>query len=150
VGTVADPLELVDTFPREGKGPGRGMPCDYCEFVSLCWPSTGPDDPRSPQSITVQEDALALGALAQEYLEAAATESKGKQQKYDAQAFLKGMDGEYPGPDGNTYKITTQKGRSKEVPDCDAMQVKLMQLGEAIPMKWAKTASFPRITRKKA
>lgn len=150
IGTVDNPLALVDTFPREGKGPGRGMPCDYCEFLSLCWPTTGPDDPRTPQSTTVEGDAEALGALAMEYLEAAAEESKGKQRKYDSQAFLKGMDGEYPGPDGNTYKVTTVGGRSKEVPDCDAMQVKLIQLGETVPMKWTKTASFPKITRKKA
>lgn len=146
---VASPDELVEGFPREGKGPGRGAPCSWCEFVSLCWPSTGPDDPRSPQSITVEGDDLALGALAQEYLEAQAEERKGADRKKDSQVFLKGMDGDYPAPDGNQYRITTVGGRSKQVPDCDAMQVRLEELGEPVPLRWSQSASYPRITRLK-
>lgn len=150
VGVAGDALTLVETFPREGAGPGRGMPCDYCEFVSLCWPSiSDPDDPRSPQSLTVEGDDLALGALAMEYLDAAQEERKGAQRKKDAQAFLKGQDGEYPGPDGNTYRISTVGGRSQQVPDCTAMEERLTELGEAVPLRWSQTTSYPRITRLK-
>ena len=47
-----DPLDVVALYPREGAGPGRGMPCNYCPFVSMCWPEPTSDD-GTPQSATI-------------------------------------------------------------------------------------------------
>jgi hypothetical protein len=99
--------------------------------------------------LTVEGDDLALGALAMEYLEASAEEKKAGQRRQDAQAFLKGQDGTYPGPDGGTFKVTTVGGRSKQVPDCTAMEERLTELGEPVPLRWSQTTSYPRITRLK-
>lgn len=146
---VGEPLDIVDTFEREGRGPGS-FPCDWCGFRSLCWPVVPEGSDMTPQSMTASGDDHAIGAFALEYMEAAADESKAKARKQDAAAFLRGLDGEYPGPDGNTYKITMVGGNPKDaVPDCAAMQEALDELGMQVPMKsGGVTPRYPRINRK--
>ena len=144
----ADPLALAEMYPREGRGPGRGMPCDWCEFLSICWPSPSVEG-GTPQSETVRGDAEAIGQYAQEYLEAQQEESKAKARKADAGAFLKGVDGEYPGPDGNTYTVRTIGERPSQVPDCESMKRRLEELGEQVPTKWTSRAAYQRIGRRK-
>lgn len=148
VGTV-EPEDLVDTFPREGKGPGRGMPCDWCPFITKCWPSADPDGPMSPQSMTAAGDVEAVGAYAEEYLQASAEASKAEYRKKDAQAFIKGLDGTYPSPDGGEIKITTVGGKPSQVPDCSAMQATLEELGLEVPTKWTARSSYPKVSRLK-
>lgn len=148
LGTVA-PEVLVDDFPREGKGPGRGMPCDWCPFITECWPSVDGSGDGSPQSATIAEDAAAIGVYASEYMEASAAEGKWKRAKYDSQAFLKGLDGEYPLPDGGTVRITTVGGKPKQVPDCEEMQATLEGMGLEVPMKWSATAKYPKVSKLK-
>jgi len=145
---TVDPLAVVDNFPREGRGPGSGMPCDWCEFLDLCWP-TPTVDGGTPQSETVRDDAEQIGRWAQEYLEAHAEESKASSRKSDAQAFLKGVDGVYPLPDGGSVKITTVGGEPSRVPDCDAMRARLEEAGEEVPMTWRRRSSYPRLSRRK-
>jgi hypothetical protein len=144
----ADPLELVEQFPREGAGPGRGMPCDWCPFVAQCWPEPVADG-GSPQAATIVGDPEAVGRYAAEYLEASAAARKTDGIKRDLQAFLKGVEGEFPGPDGGTYKVAMVGGSAREVPDCDAMQERLTELGEPIPTVWSRRAAYPKVTRKK-
>jgi len=145
----ADPLEIVDLYPREGKGPGRGMPCDYCDFASLCWSEPDPGSPYSPQSDTIREDREALGQVAAEYLEASAESRKWEERRKDAAAFLKGVVGVFPGPDGGNFSITQVGGNEKSAPDCEAMQSTLKGLGLSIPMKEYKTARYARVVKKK-
>ena len=147
VDAGADPLEVVDGFPREGRGPGRGFPCDWCQFASVCWPAPSSDD-GTPQSETVRGDDAEVGRFAAEYMEAAAEARKADARKKDAQAFIKGLDGEFPGPDGGVFKISTVAGRSKRVVDCEAAALRLAELGEEVPMKLQVGASYPRVMRK--
>lgn len=147
--SVGDPLLLVGSFPREGRGPGRGMPCDWCPFMSLCWPEPTKDG-GTPQSETIREDNEEIGAYAAEYLEAAAEASKAERRKYDAQAFLKGITGSFPDPNtGGTINITTAGGSRSQVVDCDAAAARLEELGEEVPKKWTSRASYPKVTRAK-
>jgi hypothetical protein len=143
------PLEVVDQYPREGKGPGMGMPCDWCEFMDLCWPDPSTDD-GTPQSETIREDAEAIGRYAQEYLEAAAASRKADTQKREAQQFLKGLAGDFPLPDGGTVSITQVGGKPKQVVDCDAAAERLKELGEEVPMVWSRRASYPRVSKRAA
>lgn len=144
----ADVESAVEAFPREGRGPGMGMPCDWCEFVSVCWPE--PSVPGgTPQSETVREDAAALGAWAAEYVEASAAARKAEARRKDAQAFLRGVSGEFPGPDGGVFRVAEVGGGERETPDCERMRERLTELGEPIPMSVTRRASYPRVSRKK-
>lgn len=144
--SVGNPLLLVDSFPREGKGPGRGMPCDWCPYLSLCWPEPSVDG-GTPQSESIRRDNEEIGAYAAEYLEAAAESSKAERRKYDAQAFLKGITGIVPSPDGGQIRIAQVGGAPKQVPDCAQMEQDLIDAGLPVPMKWQRAASYPKISR---
>lgn len=148
LGSV-DPEELIQDFPREGAGPGRGMPCDWCPFITECWPVPDPDGGRTPQSESVAHDEAEIGVYAAEYLVASAEESKAGYRKKDAQAFIKGLDGVYPAPDGGEIRITTVGGKPSQTPDCDAMKETLEGLGLEVPLKWTARASYPKVSRVK-
>jgi hypothetical protein len=143
LGVVTDDaLSLVEQFPREGKGPGR-FPCDWCPFVSACWPDAR--DGMSPQSETVVDDPEAVGRWASQYMAAAsAEESAAKRRKSEASAFLRGIGGTFPTPDGARVKVTVVGGSAKRVPDIDAIRE---QWRGDLPMKEQRSASYPRVTR---
>lgn len=140
----ADPLEVVETFPREGNGPGRGFPCDWCPFIEQCWPEAR--DGLSPQAVTVVDDPQEVEDKAGEYMDASQRESAAKKDKYNAQAYLKGIEGTF-----GRYKITTTGGRTgPDEPDTEAMVELLALLGHAIPMRGGVVrSSYPRVTRVK-
>lgn len=136
-----------EDFPREGAGPGRGYPCDWCEWVSACWPDVPPGDKRTPQSMTIDpEDVLAVEALAAEYLDASAEATAAEKRRKDAAVFLRGLSGEF-----GAFKVSTVGGRPKDpVVDTDAAVTMLSDLvGQGgLPMKpGGFTATSVRIAR---
>jgi len=139
-----DPLALVETFEREGNGPGRGFPCDWCPFIAQCWPEEA--DGLSAQAQTVVDNPDEVAAKAAEYMVASRAESEAKKVKYDAQAYLRGIEGVF-----GSYKITTTGGKpSPDEPDPDAMIDLLSMLGQTIPMRSGPVrSSYPRVTKVK-
>lgn len=140
-----------EDFPREGNGPGS-FPCDWCPFMSACWGDGGPSDPdRTVMSESISEDSAQIGAYIADYLAASAEESKAKTAKDQAGGFLKGLVGDYPLPDGSTGRVSLVGGKLKDPePDCEAMQARLLELGEEVPMKFgARTARYTRVIRLK-
>jgi hypothetical protein len=117
-----------EDFPQEGKGPGRGFPCDWCEWVSRCWP-----DPTggllSPQAATIADDPDAVAQAAADYKRFAALESEAKKGKYDAQAFLRGIVGTF----GEWSVSQTKDGEGEEVLDEDAAIAALTAAGIPVP-----------------
>ena len=145
-------IDVAEQFPREGKGPGRGFPCDWCPFLDTCWPDPTSDD-GTPQSATVDpEDQAVIAAFAVDYLEARATESKAEKAKKDAAVFLAGLDTAVPDPRDPDYELTVKMvgGNPKQVPDCEAMAEKLESLGFAPIVKDVFTARYPKVGRRKA
>lgn len=117
-----------EDFPQEGKGPGRGFPCDWCEWVSRCWP-----DPTggilSPQAATIVDDPEKIAQAAADYKRGAALESEGKKLKYDAQAFLRGIKGTF----GEWSVTQTKDGEGEMVLDEDAARDALIAAGLPVP-----------------
>jgi hypothetical protein len=123
------PDSAMEMFDREGDGPGRGFPCDWCPFLSACWPSPV-DEGLSPQSQTVVDDPEQVAEKAAEYRQAAAEAKHWTDRKYAAQAFLKGITGTFGG-----FKIAQVGGGAPtEAPDVDAMVERFIELGEPVPM----------------
>lgn len=148
-----DALSIVEEFPREGKGPGRGMPCDWCPFLSACWPDpTGPDG--TPQSATMDPDDMeAISSLASQYLTASAIAKKAYDQRDDIKPFLSGMDVVVPDPEDPEYELTVKMvggNPGKPEYDCEAMAERLESLGYAPIMRETTTARYVRIGRRKA
>lgn len=143
--TGEDPVVVAERFPREGKGPGRGMPCDWCPFLDLCWPV--PDDPTlTPQSAAIVDDPEAIAMAAANYRIGADLEAEGKRIKYDAQAALRGITGTF----GEWAVRQSRPSRDSEVPDADAMLDRLTELGEPIPMLVKPgRAGYPIVSRAK-
>lgn len=149
----AQPLDLVDQFPREGKGPGRGMPCDWCPFLSACWPDpTGPDG--TPQSATMDpDDVAAIASMASDYLTLSATAKKAYDARDDIKPFLAGLDVAVPDPQDPNYELTVKMvggNPGKPEYDCEAMAEKLEGLGYAPIMRETTTARYVRIGRRRA
>jgi hypothetical protein len=117
-----------EDFPQEGRGPGRGFPCDWCEWVSLCWP-----DPTggllSPQAATIVDDPAAVERAAEDYRIGAAMEAEGKKLKYDAAAFLRGITGTF----GQWTVGMTKDGAGEMVLDEDAAREALIAAGIPVP-----------------
>jgi len=146
-------LAVVEQYPREGKGPGRGMPCDYCPFVDMCWPDpTGPDG--TPQSATMDpDDMAAIGSLASEYLALSATGKKAFDARDDIKPFLAGLDAVVPDPQDPEYELTVKMvggNPGKPEYDCEAMAERLEELGYAPIMRETTTARYVRVGRRKA
>lgn len=148
--TGMDPAALALDFPQEGKGPGRGMPCDWCPWLDTCWPAD--DDGGSPQSATIRGDDGLIAATAADYLTAAAESRKWEERRKDAQVFLRGLDGKYTGRDGETYTVKMVGGAPKEpVVDCDAAVAALREAGLEVPMRpGGYTAHYPRVNKVRA
>jgi hypothetical protein len=117
-----------EEFPQEGKGPGRGFPCDWCEWVTRCW-GPEPDDGKSVQSATIADDPAKIAQAAEDYKRYAAMESEGKKGKYDAAAFLRGITGTF----GGWTVGQTRDGVGEEVLDEDAAIAALTAAGIPVP-----------------
>jgi len=139
-----DPVVLAETFPREGYGPGRGMPCDWCPFMSQCWPV--PFDGLSPQSSTVVDNPEEVERWAGEYRQATANAKEWTDRKYAAQAFLQGIVGSF-----GEWSVSQQAGgKDTDVPDVDAMVDLLASMDVPIPMLTKPgRKGFPRVVRRK-
>lgn len=135
-----------EDFPQEGKGPGRGFPCDWCEWVSRCWP-----DPTggllSPQAATIADDPEAIAQAAAEYKRGAAMEAEGKKLKYDSGAFLKGIVGTF----GEWSVKQSKDGEDQTVLDEDAAIAALTAAGLPVPtLVKPGRRGYPIISRAKA
>ena len=132
-----------DDIDREGAGPDTGFPCDWCEFLTLCWPQ--PDDPAlSPQAATIAEDPYLIELTLNDYLLASAEESKARQQKESARAFLTGLKAEVYGSIRLAWRGGNDKG---EVPDGEAAIMVLQSLGMDVPTKRKITAKSINVQR---
>jgi hypothetical protein len=141
-----EPLELAEAYPREGKGPGRGFPCDWCAFTDVCWPGSVTGD-GTPQSETIRGDEAAIEGWAATYMDAQQAESKAKRAKDDAKAFLTGLDGDY----GDYHIAMVGGGKPDEFEvDCNKAAIMLKREGLEVPMK-VKTPrkAYVRVTRRK-
>jgi hypothetical protein len=116
-----------EDFPQEGNGPGRGFPCDWCEFVTTCWGEAEGD--LTPQAQTIVDDPEQVASYAEQYLTASAEESAAKKRKYDAAAFLSGIRGTF----GGFTVSRTKDGEGSDEPDVDAMVALLASAGTPIP-----------------
>lgn len=131
--------EAATMFPPEGHGPGTGMPCDYCPWLSQCWPDAPDGSGLTPQSFSVADDATAVGEFAREYVEARTEASKFYGQRDDVAAFLRGLDGTYPDANGVSYRVRMTGGNEKDEPDCEAMIERLESVGLAPIFKRSRT-----------
>lgn len=146
------PDDVVEDFPREGAGPGRGMPCDWCPWLSACWPDpTGPDG--TPQSATMDpDDVTAIASMASDYLTLSQTAKKAYDARDDIKPFLAGLDVAVPDPQDPDYELTVKMvGGNPGQPeyDCEAMAERLESLGYAPIMRETTTARYVRIGRRK-
>lgn len=119
----------VTRYPREGKGPGMGMPCDYCPWMDACWGTPPEGSPLTPQSFSVDGDATAVGEFAREYIEARTIASKYYGMRDEAGAFLRGLDGTYTDANGVSYRVRMTGGYEKDEPDCEGMIEVLVSMG---------------------
>jgi len=141
-----DASERPEEFPREGNGPGRGMPCDWCPWVSECWGTVDTDCTQlSVQAAIIADSPAAIESTGLAYLAARETESKAQEAKATARVYLQGI----PAGTYGTVKITWRGGREAEmVPDPEAMEERLVDLGEHVPMMPGKTrAASINVTR---
>jgi hypothetical protein len=141
---MIDGVLLAESFPREGDGPGRGMPCDYCPFMSQCWPV--PFGDLSPQSATIVDDPDEVADRAAEYVHATAMAKEWTDAKYTAQAYLRGIVGTF-----GSYTVSQQAdAKDAIVPDVDAMVDLLTELGRPVPVVTKPgRKGFPRVVAKR-
>jgi hypothetical protein len=128
-----DTSESPDDLPREGKGPGRGFPCDWCEWRTACWPPPGDDlGPMSPQSITIADDPEQIQQMAEVYFTASVAEKEASNLKADARAFLAGI------PAGSYGGVKLKWSGGKPIPgkpDTEAMIEILQANGFTVPYR---------------
>ena len=87
------------------------MPCNYCPFVSMCWPKPTSDN-GTPQSATIDPDNLAaVASLASEYLWHSAIAKKHYAARDNIKPFLAGMDAVVPNPQNPEYELNREDGR---------------------------------------
>src|SRR5262245_13395858 len=125
---ILDASDSPDDFPRDGHGPGSGMPCDWCPWLTACW--GGPVGALSPQAATIAADPVAVGGMGREYLDANAAVAKAAEQKATARLYLTGI----PAGDYDGIHIGWQGGNPRgPQPDPVAMARRLAELGEPVP-----------------
>jgi hypothetical protein len=133
-----------EAFPREGRGPETGWPCDWCPWLSRCWPDA--EGELSPQSSTVVDDPAEIAAWAEKYLEAQQAESKFKQAKQEAGAFLRGITGVF-----GQFKVAWPGGSPRaDSVDCEAAADLLRKNDLPVPMQSnGFTTKYTRVYRLK-
>lgn len=138
-----DSSERPEEFPRQGHGPGRGMPCDWCPWLRECWGEQ--QGVLSPQARTIVADARQIEQVALDYLDAAEVEGKAREAKADARAYLEGL------PSGvyGTATLGWQGGNVRgDIPDPDAMVEVLNEYDIPVPTRpGGTTARSIRVTR---
>lgn len=132
-----DAIEAASFMPqlaeREERGPGLSIVCDGCAWLIRCWGEAAVAGAVGPQTqlITSAESAASVLEL---YANGAAAEGRAKKDKDFARAML---DATEPGIYGDYELGWTGGGGGKDAPDPVAMERRLSELGESIPMKWA-------------
>ena len=141
---LAAAIDSGQDLPRDGAGPGRGYPCDYCPFVKTCWQLDDVPEGMSAQSALIAGDAELVAAAAADYLEAQQTEAKAKRAKEDARAFLVGINVD----DLDGYRVRWGGGRLKTETelDVDALCAIAAKHDEQIPMREVEKRSPLRIS----
>jgi hypothetical protein len=140
VASGGSPLD----FPQEGNGPRTGFPCDWCEYVTVCWPDA--EDGMSPQASSIVDDPELVAEKAATYLAARDEESQAKKRKDAAFAFLRGIVGEF-----GEFRVTqTPDGEGEMVLDEESAIDLLKQYGEDVPVMFKPgRRGYPRVTRLK-
>ena len=117
-----------DWVPRDERGPGLSIVCDSCPFKGPCW---GPvADDQFPQGVIVNEQGVEMAL--EQYVEA---REKAAKAKSDQEFWRKTLEGAPVGEFGPWRLKWKGKGGTKEVPDPDAMEARLIELGEEVPVK---------------
>jgi hypothetical protein len=123
----------AEAFPREGGGPGR-FPCDWCGWLSACWPAA--DGQRTPQAAVIADDPDEIGAWAARYIAARTAEADARDAKSAAAAYLRGNPGAWPAPGGGQVVVSMTSPRQRgEEPDPAAMAQALTAAGLPVPMR---------------
>ncbi len=140
--TVED--EGVDAVPRDGFGPGVDTACDWCPFLDLCWgppvePGTEGDASRQSRLTVTDEDYV---AAVHDYDAWRAAEAEARRHKDYARERLRGRSG----PAGDLTCEWTGGALRVEV-DRDAAVERLVELGEVLPTRTARSARSIRVTR---
>jgi len=135
-----------EELPREGAGPGRGFPCDYCDWMTACWGAERSDG-LSPQSALIADDKAAILARLSEYRQAADELGKLEKIKADARAALTGL----PAGEYGDYVLKWRGGNPKAPePDVDAALEILDDLEVPVPLRTGlKTNTTISVTRRK-
>ena len=123
---------------RERRGPGIDMECDWCPFLSKCWPGT-----EAPQTAMVSDDASVVLALAS-YEKARVGEAEAKKDK----AFWRAALDATPGGGYGAFMLTWTPGGVAEVADLDAASELLAQHGLAMPTKTVERARSIGVKRR--
>jgi hypothetical protein len=133
-----------EDFPQEGNGPNTGFPCDWCEYVTLCWGDW--EGGLSPQAASIVEDPALVAARAAEYLIARDEESAAKKRKDAAFAFLRGIRGTF----GDFAVTQTADGEGEMVPDVEAMLDTFKANGLTVPTLFKPgRKGYPKVSRLK-
>jgi hypothetical protein len=133
-----------EDFPQEGNGPNTGFPCDWCEYVTLCWGDWEGD--LSPQAASIVEDPALVAEKAAEYLAARDEESAAKKRKDGAFAFLRGIRGTF----GDFAVTQTADGEGEMVPDVEAMLDTFTVNGLTVPTLFKPgRKGYPKVSRLK-
>lgn len=139
---LLDASRSPQDIAREGSGPDRGFPCDYCDWMTACWPPAEGD--LTPQAVTIAEDPEAIEAAGEDYLAAAEALKKFDDAKKDARAFLGGI----PKGDYGHVRIGWRGGRpGPPEPDPAAAVALLEQMGVEVPMRRKQSARSISVTR---
>ncbi len=131
-----------EEIPREGDGPDAGFPCDWCPFVSRCWPQ--PVGDLSPQAMTIAEDPYQIELALNAYLTAAGEASKAKKAQDAARVYLTGLEAKTYG----SMTLGWRGGRTiDDEPDGDEAVRMLREMGIEPPTKTRKTAKQISVKR---
>lgn len=134
----ASPEEVA----REGDGPDAGFPCDWCPFVSRCWPQ--PVGDLSPQAMTIAEDPYQIELALNAYLTAAGEASKAKKAQDSARVYLTGLEAKTYG----SMTLGWRGGRTiDDEPDGDEAVRMLREMGIEPPTKTRTTAKQIAVRR---
>ncbi len=133
-GWAMDP----DTAPREERGPGLSVVCDGCPFLNSCFGADAVPGQTGPQTQLLGAEAGSVEDVLALYSNSSGTAKRADDDKRFARAILNDTAPGVYGP----YKLGWGRGRPpKPVPDADAMERRLLELGEVVPTKMGGGAS---------
>lgn len=139
--------ELPALAEREERGPGLSIVCDGCAWLRACWGPDAVPGSTGPQT-QLADGAESVASVLELYATGSAAEGRAKKDKEFARAIV---DQTPAGIYGDYQLGWTGGGGGGDAPDPAAMEARLRELGEPIPMKWTggRKASI-RVTLAKA